>query len=304
MAMPTLQELYRPILEIASETAGWVSNELLWDSLRKVLPDLTDADLEEKVGRKNLFRQRIRHSLPPLKDADLLISKSQKKAEGPHLITEKGRQFLATLSSDNVVVDDAELKKLRPIDPPRRTGEPPLPAVDDEPERQFEPRFRQIQEELEDELAAELLDSIKEITPDQFERLVVDLLEKMGYGKGETVGRKGDGGIDGVIDQDPLGLEKIYIQAKRWSNQVGEPEVRNFSGSLDAKGASKGVLIATSQFSMSAIQTAEGISKSSKFIRLINGDELARLMIDHGVGIITKSTYQLKMLDENYFADV
>ena len=304
MAVPTLQELYRPILEIASETTGWVSNELLWDSLGKFLPDLTDADREEKVRRKNLLRQRIRHSLPPLKEAGLLISASQKKAEGPHSITEEGRRFLEALGSDHTVVNDCELKNLRPIDPPRRTVEPPLTASDDEPERQFEPRFRQIQEELEDELAAELLDSIREITPDQFERLVVDLLEKMGYGKGETVGRKSDGGIDGVIDQDPLGLEKIYIQAKRWSNQVGEPEIRNFSGSLDAKGASKGVFIATSQFSMSATQTAEGISKSSKFIRLINGNELARLMIGHGVGIITKSTYQLKVLDENYFADV
>ena len=109
--------------------------------------------------------------------------------------------------------------------------------------------------------------------------------------------------IDGVINQDPLGLEKVYIQAKRWANQVGEPEVRNFSGSLDARGASKGVFITTSNFSGTARQTAETISAGSKFIRLIDGSELARLRIEYGVGVVTEFTYELKKLDENYFSE-
>lgn len=153
-------------------------------------------------------------------------------------------------------------------------------------------------------LSEELLESAKSISPDIFERLVVRLLERMGYGEGSVVGQSGDGGIDGIINQDPLGLEKVYIQAKRWQNQVGEPEIRNFSGSLEAKGANKGVFITTSTFSSTARQTAQFISAGNKFIRLIGGEELARLMIEHGVGVVTETTYEVKKIDENYFVDI
>ena len=173
-------------------------------------------------------------------------------------------------------------------------------ADDAAPDDKIEDGYRALQEKLVDDL----LDSISQISPEGFERLVVDLLQKMGYGKGEAVGRSGDGGIDGVIDQDALGLEKVYIQAKRWQNQVGEPEIRNFSGSLDARGASKGVFVTTSRFSATAQQTANTISAGSKFIRLIDGPELARLMLNHNVGVITKYTYKIqRSLDENYFAE-
>ena len=167
------------------------------------------------------------------------------------------------------------------------------------PDEQIDSLYR----ELSDTLAEELLESVKEVSPLRFERLVVSLLERMGYGEGRSVGGSGDGGIDGIINQDPLGLEKVYIQAKRWQSQVGEPEIRNFSGSLEAKGANKGVFITTSAFSKSARQTAQYISAGSKFIRLIDGAELARLMIDHSVGVITETIYEVKKLDENYFAD-
>ena len=153
-------------------------------------------------------------------------------------------------------------------------------------------------------LSEELLESVKSISPNIFESLVVRLLERMGYGEGSVVGQSGDGGIDGVINQDPLGLEKVYIQAKRWQNQVGEPEIRNFSGSLEAKGANKGVFITTSTFSSTARQTAQFISAGSKFIRLIGGEELARLMVEHGVGVMTETTYEVKKIDENYFVDL
>ena len=133
---------------------------------------------------------------------------------------------------------------------------------------------------------------------------MVDLLVKMGYGQGEAVGRSGDGGIDGIINQDALGLEKVYVQAKRYTaGAVGEPEIRNFSGSLDAKGATKGVFITTSTFSSAARQTAQTISAGNKFIRLVDGNELAQLMIRHGIGVVTEYTYEIKKLDENYFAE-
>ena len=172
-------------------------------------------------------------------------------------------------------------------------------GIDDErtPDVKMADGYKEWRESLVDEL----LISMSDMPPDKFERLVVNLLEKMDYGKGIHVGKSGDGGIDGVV-QDALGLDKVYMQAKRWQNQVGEPDIRNFSGSLDAKGASKGVFVSTSHFSESARKTAETISAGNKIIRLINGRELACLMIEHGVGVITERTYEVKKLDENYFA--
>ena len=301
--MPTQQELYRPILEITSKSSEWVSNSQIHELWREYLPDLTQVDFEQRTGgkgAKRLLPQRVRHALRRLIEANLLISKSESPSRGPHQITDKGRGLLTYLPANQRVIDDDQIKDMLTKHQWSENCEGHPKVVEVGPEEQFEASYHQLRNVLVDEL----LDSVRAVSPDQFERLVVDLLVKMGYGKGKTVGRTGDGGIDGVINQDPLGLEKIYAQAKRWSNQIGEPEIRNFSGSLDAKGAIKGVFITTSQFSATARQTAEGISKGSKFIRLIDGYELADLMIEHGVGVVTKTTYELKMLDENYFADV
>ena len=172
--------------------------------------------------------------------------------------------------------------------------------LDDEttPEEMLDNAHQAIREKL----AIELLESLREVTPAHFERLCVHLLERMGYGKGKEVGQSGDGGIDGVVNQDALGLEKVYIQAKRWSSaQVGEPEIRNFSGSLNARGASKGVFITTSSFNNGARQSAQTMRNQT--IVLIGGKELAQLMIEHGVGVVTQQTYEIKKLDENYFAE-
>ena len=164
-------------------------------------------------------------------------------------------------------------------------------------------RMGAIYEELNDKLADDLLDSVHRVPPDRFERLVVRLLEKMGYGEGRVVGQSGDGGIDGIINQDQLGLEKVYIQAKRWKSPVGAPEIYSFSGSLSAIGASKGVFITTSAFGQNARQVATNISAGNQLIRLIDGEELAQLMIRYDVGVITETTYDIKKLDENYLSD-
>ena len=107
----------------------------------------------------------------------------------------------------------------------------------------------------------------------------------MGYGHARHVGRTGDGDIDGIIDQDTLGLKRLYVQAKRWTNQVGEPEIRNFSGSLDAHGATRGILITTSDFTDTARKTAKTISIGTKHIRLVNGHELAHLILKHSIRV-------------------
>ena len=157
--------------------------------------------------------------------------------------------------------------------------------------------------EHQDRLKAELLQKIMDNPPDFFEELVLDLLVKMGYGgsraDAEAVGRIGDGGIDGVINADPLGLNVIYVQAKRWESNVGGKPVRNFVGALDIKGATGGFFITTSDFTRQATEAAEG---SSRQVILINGDQLAQLMIQYGVGISLGRSYQLKEVDQDYFA--
>lgn len=160
--------------------------------------------------------------------------------------------------------------------------------------------------EISQELADELIETIKQCSPDFFERLVVKLLLNMGYGgsqieAGKAVGKSGDGGIDGVINEDRLDLDAIYIQAKRWEGSVGEGPIRDFKGALDAKGASKGVFITTSTFTPAA-QAAAKNSRSYRIV-LIDGVRLAQLMIEHDLGVSIAATYQLKKIDSDFFAD-
>jgi restriction system protein len=157
-----------------------------------------------------------------------------------------------------------------------------------------------------DNLAAELIETIKQCEPMFFENLVVKLLLKMGYGgsrqeAGRAVGQSGDGGIDGIINEDRLGLDAIYLQAKRWEGSVGEGPIRDFKGALDAKGAQKGVFITTSTFTPAAIAAAR-TSRSYRIV-LIDGARLAELMIEHDLGVSVAATYQLKRLDSDFFAE-
>ena len=159
-------------------------------------------------------------------------------------------------------------------------------------------------QQLQERLVYEMLESVKGVTPTRFEMLVVDLLMNMGYGEGQAVGKSGDGGIDGVINQDALGLEKVYIQAKRYTvGMVSDPDMQKFAGSMIANGATKGVFITTADFTGPARQTARNVSRRNETIRLVDGSELAQLMIKHGVGVVTEYTYEIKKLDENYFAE-
>jgi restriction system protein len=170
------------------------------------------------------------------------------------------------------------------------------------PHEQIEQAFTELQEALE----IELLDQVKEMTDTFFERLVVELLVAMGYGgsmedAGRAVGKSGDGGIDGVIKEDKLGLDVIVIQAKRWTtNNVGRPELQAFAGSMEAYRANKGVFITTSAFSAHARDFVQQIQRK---ISLIDGRTLASLMIEHGVGVSSYRTIHLKRLDTDYFQE-
>ena len=168
------------------------------------------------------------------------------------------------------------------------------------PEESIEENYQQIRKEL----ATELLQKIKDNTPAFFEELVVDLLVKMGYGgsredAGKAVGGSGDGGIDGIINEDRLGLDVIYVQAKRWEGNVGEPEIARFAGALAGRGATKGIFITTSDFT----RAARAYDASGFKIVLIDGHQLAQLMIDHDVGVSIEKTYEIKRVDSDYFAE-
>ena len=161
--------------------------------------------------------------------------------------------------------------------------------------------------ELTDALASDLLDLCLALDPSRFEQLIVDLLLAMGYGGGDErmgrqLGRSGDGGIDGVIDEDALGLDAVYVQAKRYApeNTVGRPAIQQFIGSLTGEGASKGVFVTTSSFSAEARDYAARVMQR---VVLIDGARLARLMIRHGVGVRTRRTYEVKSIDEDYFGE-
>lgn len=169
------------------------------------------------------------------------------------------------------------------------------------PSEQIEFGYQKIRQEIE----VELISKIKSASPAFFERLVVELLVSMGYGgslkdAGQTLGKSGDGGIDGVIKEDRLGLDVIYLQAKRWEGTVGRPEIQKFAGALQGQRAKKGIFLTTSNFSVEAIQYASLIDTR---IVLIDGKQLAGLMIDTGVGVTKVATYEVKRLDSDYFEE-
>lgn len=178
-----------------------------------------------------------------------------------------------------------------------------VPAEEKTALETLEDSYQQIRQDL----AGELLAQIKSCSPEFFERLVVDLLIKMGYGgsredAGKAVGKSGDGGIDGVINEDRLGLDTVYIQAKRWKEEatVGRPEIQKFVGALHGRKARKGVFITTSSFSKDARDYTSDIENK---VVLIDGEQLAELMIDFDVGISKTASYEVKRMDIDYFTD-
>lgn len=318
MPVPPKAKLNRPILEIAAERDVGLRRKDFIAPLAERF-SLTEDDLSERLkSGQPRIENRINWVVTHLKYAGLLDSPSSGKLQ----INQAGREFLRSHPTGDI--PDKLLRKLRnerdrqaSLDKDAIVATS-ITATDDSfvqyhesddldkiisdatPDEIIADAYQQLQ----DKLADDMLDALKRVDPYHFERIVAALLEKMGYGEGGAVGGSGDGGIDGVINQDPLGLEKVYIQAKRWKNTVGDPEIRNFSGSLMARGASKGVFITTSNFSGAAMQTTQDISKGNQqLIRLINGQELAQLMLEHGVGVVTEFTYEVKKLDENYFSD-
>jgi restriction system protein len=222
-------------------------------------------------------------------------------------ITERGKEFLSK-SPQSLTKDDlrkfpefVEFENSKASTAIKQTGTivAGSGASALTPIEQIETAMAEIQRDLETQLRERIFDN----SPTFFEHLVIDLLVRMGYGgsirDASVVGRSGDGGIDGVINMDKLGLDKVYVQAKRWKNNVGEPDLRNFAGSLLPHRSTRGVFITTSTFSPAAKDYAHRYAHG---IRLIDGEELASLCIEHGVGVVEDTSFVVKKIDEDYFS--
>lgn len=267
-----------------------------------VILKLSDEDIEEKLpSGETRLKHRVYWARTYLKKAGLLSVPER----GTFKITEEGLNLLKeNLSS----LTRNDLKKRYPefrdfIKPHIKPDHDVTTTVEGEktPEELLEEGYTDLYETL----VTDLLEKIKSESPQFFEKLVVDLLVKMGYGgsrkdAGEAIGRVGDGGIDGIIKEDKLGLDVIYIQAKRWENTVGRPSVQAFAGSLEGVRAKRGIMITTSQFSSEAHEYVRHIEKK---IVLVDGEMLAKLMIDHNLGVSAVASYDIKKVDSDYFEE-
>jgi restriction system protein len=258
-------------------------------------------------GKQTTISNRVHWAKTYLTKAGLL----QSTRRAHFTITERGRQVLAKQPGridNNYLSQFEEFIEFRRRSLGNRDREEAVETTATLPTDQTPDEIMRIaHRDIEKALRQELLERILTNSPDFFEHLVVDLLVAMGYGgsvdnAGRRLGRTGDGGVDGVIDQDALGLDRVYVQAKRYQlgNNVGAGPIRDFFGSLDRFKAAKGLFVTTSDFSNDAEDTAEQLSKR---IVLINGDLLAGLMIRFGVGVRTEETLYLKKIDEDFFPD-
>jgi restriction system protein len=297
MPIPDFQTIMLPLLRQTSN-----GQEHLFRDLVAALEDEFHLTPEERAemlpsGGQRLFRNRVGWARFHLVKANLLDAPRR----GIVRITDRGRQVLAQNPSRvdmSLLSGFAEYREFRAAAGSSDDGETDVrPDETQTPEEAIEAAYARHREAL----ASELLERIRSGSPGFFEELVVRLLKKMGYGDAASVtGRSGDEGIDGIIKEDRLGLDVIYVQAKRWENTVGRPQIQQFTGALHGRRARKGVFITASAFSREARDYVEHIDPR---IVLIDGHELAELMIDHNVGVSPETSYELKRIDSDFFLE-
>ena len=305
MTMPTHQDAMLPILRALADGKAHA---------RRSLADLVASHFgltaEERAhllpsGKAPVFFSRAGWALSYMKQAGLLTSPKR----GWYAITDLGHAALATNPSRIDARWLMQYEGFRAFHARSRgdgdevgsrdDGEEILPAIP--PDEELERAYTRLRESVE----AEVLNTIRGVSSSFFEQLVIDLLVRMGYGgnraeAARAIGRSGDGGIDGVIDEDRLGLDSIYVQAKRWQDSVGRPEIQKFAGALQGQRATKGIFITTATFSKDAVEYAGRIGTR---IVLIDGKRLAALMFEHDVGVSPKRSFVVKDLDGDYFED-
>ena len=302
MAIPDFQSLMLPLLE-AVRDGGEHQTKSLVETLAKRY-QLTKEERAQllPIGKSPTFDNRVGWAKTYLKKAGLLEQPKRSFIN----ISKRGLDVLAKAP---LVINMKYLEQFPEYISFKENEQEKQPSnqqnltdvYEDTPEELLEKSHQK----LVNSLADELLENIKSCSPSFFERLVVELLLAMGYGgtradAGRAIGQSGDGGIDGIIDEDKLGLDSIYIQAKRWEGTVGSPEIQKFVGALQGNRAHKGVFITTSDFSKQAQEYVKNINNK---VVLINGFTLARLMIENDVGVSTGTTYKVKKIDSDYFVD-
>ena len=307
MSIPDYSTFMLPLLEVLADGAEKSASDVR--DLLAARFEISETERAQLIpsGRQRLLDNRVGWAKTYLAKAGLVSSVRR----GVYAITPAGAKVIASKPNridiaflgrfptfrefvDSVGADD-------PKDSPPRDLPAPVAPAQDTPEERLASGYRAIRTRLEQEI----LEAVSKASPTFFETLVVELLVKMGYGgsrqdAGRALGRSGDGGIDGMIKEDHLGLDAIYVQAKRWKNTVGRPEVQAFAGSLEGERARKGVFLTTSSFSKEAV---EYVARIEKKIVLIDGQRLAALMVDFGVGVTTIETLEIKRMDGDYFLE-
>jgi len=303
VAIPDYQTLMLPVLKLAAD-----GGEHKFSHAVELLAGEFSLSTKERnellpSGSQAVFNNRVGWARSYLKQAGLLSSPKR----GFFTLTPKGAALLAKNPERvdiSILEQYPEFLEFRNRKKDKGENEKPeetsaVSASSQTPEDALASAYSTLRKDLE----SEILSSVREASPSFFERLVVDLLVRMGYGgnrqdAGKALGKSGDGGIDGIINEDRLGLDVIFIQAKRWEGTVGRPEIQKFAGALQGQRARKGVFITTSSFTKEAQEYASLIE--SKII-LIDGDHLSRLMAEHNVGVSTVGQYEVKKLDSDYF---
>jgi len=303
MAIPDFQSLMLPLLKVVADGREY----RLRDAVELLAEEfhLTDEERQQLLpsGRYPTFDNRIAWAKTYLKKAGLIDQPRRAFFQ----ITERGREVLKTspkLINMKFLEQFPEYIVFKESSDQAEAQQQVIPSIsaqNETPEELIESGAKTIRKEL----AEEILQRIKGCPPAFFEHLVVELLVKMGYGgtrqdAGRAIGRSGDEGIDGVIHEDRLGLDVIYLQAKRWEGVVGRPEIQKFVGALQGQRAKKGVFITTSDFTKEAVEYVRNIDNK---VVLINGALLANLMIDHNVGVSPAATYEIKKIDSDYFLE-
>ena len=299
MAIPDFQEIMLPFLKYAGDGKEHSKRETT-EHLANIF-HLSDAERRVLLssGKQELFDNRVGWARTYLKNAGLINSTRW----GYYMISERG---LVLLKQNPKFIDVGALKTYPGFNEfmSSKSGT----AVGPKEEENVTPQEKLINtiQKINDELASEILARLKLVSPKNFENFVVDLMIKMGYGSNfkdaiRALGKVGDEGVDGVINEDYLGLNRVYLQAKRYTDKsVGHPEIRDFIGALDFKHAERGIFITTSTFTR---EVKENVDRSSKKIILIDGNDLARLMITNNVGVTVDDTFELKRIDMDYFVE-
>lgn len=303
MAIPDFQSIMLPLLKFCADGKEHTNRECLDHLVQEF--GLTEDEQKELLpsGQQCVINNRVAWARTHLKMAGVL----ENTRRGVFRITESGQKILSQNPQKinlRFLRRLPEYKATREKRKEHRRQESFSDREEQEnktPAEQLEEAYQTIRENLANELIAQL----KAASPIFFEKVVVEVLVKMGYGgsrkdAGQAIGRSGDEGIDGIIKEDRLGLDIIYIQAKKWEDPISRPEIQKFAGALQGKRARKGIFITTSRFCDTAKDFAANIDNK---IILIDGQHLAQYMIDCGVGVSTDAVYELKRLDSDYFTD-